>query len=149
MTINKLKLYLDDQRTPKEENWIVVRNYDQFVETVLKHRLDSFDVVSLDHDLGDTAMDEYYNNVQPNYTINYDNIKEKTGLDCAKWMIGHYFENYNPYEKNHKFVFPTVYVHSANPIGAHNIMGYVNNFLKNVYQQQTCIRVRIPHTVNY
>ena len=28
------KIYLDDVRTPKEDIWVVVRNYDQFVETV-------------------------------------------------------------------------------------------------------------------
>ena len=40
--------------------------------------------------------------------------------------------------------FPVVYTHSANPIGSANIMGYVNNFLMNEGQEQTCIRVRIP-----
>jgi hypothetical protein len=43
--------------------------------------------------------------------------------------------------------FPEVVVHSANPIGAANIMGYINNFLMNEGQEQTCVRVRIDHTV--
>ena len=46
------------------------------------------------------------------------------------------------------FPFPEVYVHSANPIGAANIMGYINNFLMNEAQPQTCVRVSIPHTVD-
>ena len=45
------------------------------------------------------------------------------------------------------FPFPHVYVHSANPIGAANIMGYINNFLKNEAQPQDCVRVQIEHTV--
>ena len=31
MKNNKLYLYLDDVRTPKADNWEVVRNYDEFV----------------------------------------------------------------------------------------------------------------------
>jgi len=31
MRINKKRLYLDDVRTPVDEDWIVVRNYDEFV----------------------------------------------------------------------------------------------------------------------
>lgn len=140
--MSKLKLYLDDVRVPKDDSWILVKDYDEFVSTILKHGLESFDTISLDHDLGETAMAEYFNNVHPNYELNYDNIKEKTGLDCAKWLIDHYLE-----KPKEKFNFPLVYTHSANPIGAANIMGYINNFLKNMKQPQTCLRVRIDHTV--
>ncbi len=31
-------------------------------------------IISLDHDLGDSAMNEYYNNVSPNFKLDYDNI---------------------------------------------------------------------------
>jgi len=142
----KTKIYLDDMRTPKDDKWIVVRDYYEFVEKIKELGLDNVDIISLDHDLGDTAIDEYYNNVQPNFKLNYKNIKEKTGLDCAKWLVDHY---YNHYEEKGGFVFPEVYVHSANPIGAHNIMGYINNFLKVEGQKQKCERVKIPHTVSY
>jgi hypothetical protein len=27
-------------------------------------------------------------------------------------------------------------------------MGYINNFLMNEAQQQTCVRVHIPHSIN-
>lgn len=139
----KLSLYLDDVRTPTDKNWLVVRNYDEFVAEIMKNGIESFEVISLDHDLGDSAMQEYFNNVQNNYTLNYENINEKTGLDCAKWLVSHYM---GKYKQNDPFVFPTVYTHSANPIGSANIMGYINNFLKNMRQQQTCIRVKIAHT---
>lgn len=146
----KTKIYLDDIRTPKDDNWIVVRDYYEFVDKVKELGLENIDLISLDHDLGDTAIDEYYDNVVNNYKLNYKNIKEKTGLDCAKWLINHYFENteQTPRSKKKKdgIDFPEVYTHSANPIGAHNIMGYINNFYKNEGQKQTCQRVKISHT---
>ena len=30
-----MKIYLDDVRTPIEDGWVVVRNYDQFVSNIL------------------------------------------------------------------------------------------------------------------
>ena len=57
------RIYLDDVRTPVEGNWIVVRNYQEFVDKVNELGLDNIELVSLDHDLGDTAMAEYFNNV--------------------------------------------------------------------------------------
>ena len=134
-----IRIYLDDVRTPKDEDWVVVRNYEQFVEVVNQYGLGDIEVVSLDHDLGDTAMEEYFNNVSPNYTLDYSNIKEKTGLDAAKYLIAQSMKNNIP--------LPQVYVHSANPIGSANIMGYVNNYLMNSRLPQTCVRVNIPHTI--
>ena len=37
--MNKVKIYLDDVRTPVDPSWIVVRNYEQFIDTVRKHRI--------------------------------------------------------------------------------------------------------------
>jgi hypothetical protein len=99
-------------------------------------------------------MTEYFRNVSPNYELNYDNITEKTGLDCVKWLINHFYDT-NPKrvnmnrldKKNYPIKFPEVVVHSANPIGSGNMMGYINNFLMNEGQPQTCIRVNIEHTV--
>lgn len=130
------KIYLDDIRTPLDDSWIVVRNYEEFVEKVLQIGLQNIEIISLDHDLGDTAMKEYFNNVSPNFILDYNNIHEKTGYDCAKWMVNHCMDN--------KLNIPTVYVHSANPIGSANIMGYINNYLMNVRKPQTCIRLQIP-----
>lgn len=45
-----VKVYLDDIRNPKEDDWIVVRNYDDFKKVILE--LPSLpDVISFDHDL--------------------------------------------------------------------------------------------------
>ena len=56
---NKIYLYLDDVRTPTADNWEVVRNYDEFVAHIRMRGLENYEVISLDHDLGDTAMQEY------------------------------------------------------------------------------------------
>ncbi len=145
------RIYLDDVRTPTGDDWIVVRDYDEFVVQVNKIGLENIDIISLDHDLGDSAMKEYFNNVSPNYTLDYNNINEKTGYDAAKWLVNQFYyvfpERINMTKnekKNDKFIFPLIYVHSANPVGAHNICGWVNNFLKNEKQPETCVRVRIP-----
>lgn len=151
----KIQIYLDDIRTPVNPEWVVVRSYDEFVEKVRELGLENIEVISLDHDLGDTAMNEYFNNVSPNYTLDYSNIEEKTGMDCAKWIVNYYYDNYNLAEdlisrKSKKIIgitFPKVYTHSANPIGSANIMGYINNFLMNEAQQQDCVRVTIEHTI--
>ena len=149
-----VKIYLDDVRTPVADGWNIVRNYDEFVAKVLELGLSNIKLISLDHDLGDTAMSEYFKNVSPNYELNYDNITEKTGLDCVKWLINHFYDT-NPKrvnmsrsdKKNYPIKFPEVVVHSANPIGSANMMGYINNFLMNEGEAQTCIRVNIEHTV--
>lgn len=137
--MKKLRIYLDDIRTPVDKDWVVVRNYDEFVKKITLHGLDSFEIISLDHDLGEGAMKEYFSNVRYNYKLDYENIKEKTGYDCAKWLVSESI--------NKEIPLPLVYVHSANPIGSANIMGYINNYLKNERKPQTCVRVRIEHTM--
>ena len=84
--MGKFRIYLDDVRTPQSPNnewiygieeWTIVRSYDEFVDKVKEVGLENIEVISLDHDLGDTAMKEYYTNVSPNYKLDYENIHEK------------------------------------------------------------------------
>lgn len=103
-----MRVYLDDKRTPVEKDWIVVRNYDEFVQKVEEIGLDKIELMSLDHDLGKTAIDEYFNNVSKNYILDYNNIEEKTGYDCAKWLVNKSIDS--------GIDLPLIYVHSANPI---------------------------------
>lgn len=153
MTKQKIWLYLDDVRQPIDKRWEVVRSYEDFVAHVRINGLESYEFITLDHDLGDTSIEEYYNNVLPNYTLDYDNIKERTGLDCAKWLVRCYYVNYADEPKRDEeekklggITFPKVYTHSANPIGSANIMGYMNNFYRNERQPQICIRIQVDHT---
>ena len=134
----KHRIYLDDVRTPVEDGWVVVRNYDGFVQKVNSLGLENIHLISLDHDLGDSAMQEWHYGVVKNYSINYDNITEKTGYDAAKWLVNQWL--------NGKPVV-TVLTHSANAVGAANIMGYINNYLHLNKLPQDCIRVQIEHTV--
>ena len=132
------KIYLDDVRTPVDKDWTVVRSYDEFVSTVMYIGLENIELISLDHDLGETAMAEWHRNVYHNYTLDYNNITEKTGMDCAKWLVDQWLEGSPVVE---------VVVHSANAIGSANMMGYINNYRHVNRLPQNCVRVRSEHTV--
>lgn len=138
MKKNKIWLYLDDVRIPTEGDWKVVRNYDEFVAHIKMNGLENYEVISLDHDLGEGAMVEYYTNTKPNYELNYDRIPEKTGMDCARYLVAE--------AMNKKIPLPTIYVHSANPIGSANIIGYINNYFRNNKLPEVCVKVKIDHT---
>ena len=131
------KLFLDDVRSPKDairlvpdkhnqfyfaNDWDVVRNYDEFVQYIEINGVPKF--VSFDHDLGDTAMDEYFRNVATKGTLDYDNIKEMTGLDCAKFLVEYCADENQP--------LPEYLVHSANPVGKRNIEGFLENAKKHL-----------------
>lgn len=135
----KKRIYLDDVRTPiLKDEWVIVRNYEEFVETITEIGLENIELISLDHDLGDSAMKEWHKNVYRNYTLNYDNITEKTGMDCVKWLVEQWMEGESVVD---------VFVHSANAVGSGNMMGYINNFRHINHLPQNCIRVQIEHTV--
>lgn len=137
--LSMYKIYLDDVRTPIDvENWIVVRSYEEFVEKVSQIGLENIELISLDHDLGDSAMTEWHRNVYHNYKLDYNNILEKTGMDCTKWLVEQWLDG--------KPVVDVV-VHSANAIGSANMMGYINNYRHIHRLPQNCVRVEIKHTV--
>jgi hypothetical protein len=128
-----MKIYLDDLRTPQDTTFTIVRSYDEFINLIKSINFSDIEMITLDHDLGDTAIQEY-KNTKVNYTIDYNNIKEYTGMDCAKWLVNYVIDN--------NYELPLCYTHSANPVGSANIMGYINNYLKNIRKPQTCIRVK-------
>jgi len=141
----KYNIYLDDVRTPLPNtsthdtpDWIVVRNYDEFIAKITELGLENIGLISLDHDLGDTAMMEWHTNVYKNFTLDYNNIIEKTGMDCTKWLVEQWMDG-APVCK--------VMVHSANAIGAANMMGYINNFKHINHLPQDCARWQVPHTI--
>jgi len=134
----KQRIYLDDVRTPIDKDWIIVRNYEEFVAKVTEIGLENIELISLDHDLGDSAMKEWLHGVVRNYQINYDNITEKTGMDCTKWLVEQWMDGQPVVD---------VVIHSANAVGSANMMGYINNFRHINRLPQNCVRVRIEHTV--
>ena len=111
------KLFLDDVRYPKDvtwvnipsEPWIIVRNYNEFVEYISKNGLPYF--VTFDHDLSIEDQNKNPATMQ---------FKEKTGMDCAKWLV--------EYCINNNLKFPDYEVHSMNVIGKMNIKSYIESF---------------------
>jgi len=136
----KYNIFLDDVRTPITSNikWVIVRSYDEFVSKITELGLENIKLISLDHDLGDTAMEEWHNNVYHNFTLDYNNIIEKTGMDCTKWLVEKWMDGAPVCE---------VKVHSANAIGSANMMGYINNYKHITRQPQDFIRWVVPHTI--
>lgn len=121
------KLFLDDLRLPKDaiglvpdamnqfywsNDWIIVRNFWEFCNYIQKFGLP--DYVSFDHDLAD----EHYTQVDDS------DYKEKTGYECAKWLVDFCFDNGK--------TLPDYMVHSANPTGKQNIISYLENAKKHL-----------------
>ena len=102
------KLFLDDLRQPPDFTWDVVRSYDQFITWIKLNGVP--DIISFDHDLGQ----EHYEFVDWSGNaigteIPYDKFTEKTGYDCAKWLV-------------EQGLLPRKYqVHSMNIVGKKNI----------------------------
>ena len=124
-----MKLFLDDIRVPYDvfkttinpifennEDWVVVRDYHQFVNYITKFGLPDF--ISFDHDL---SYDHYLEENQSD--IEYVKLNEKTGYDAAKWLINYCVEN--------ELHLPKFYVHSANPVGKQNIISDLETATKN------------------
>ena len=108
-----MKLYLDDIRNPhqsgyKDNEWVVVRNYNEFV-SVIKKYFSNLDVVSFDHDI--SSYDE--------------NGNEVTGYDCLKWLCDYILDNDVDISEL------TILFHTANPVGRLNMMCYWSNFKDN------------------
>lgn len=109
-------LFLDDCRNPLCLGLLlhfeVVRNYDQFVKIITERGLPDF--ISFDHDLC----------WEDNNKNNNEVFKEKTGFDCAKWLVWYCIEKHLP--------LPKYQCHSLNIFGKKNILDllkyYENRF---------------------
>lgn len=127
-------IYLDDFRIPLEhpegKEWIIVRDYKEFVDKVLEIGLSNIDIFSLDHDLDPSATSHYFDYVKKNYSIDYSQITEPTGMDVVKWLISHSRET--------GLDIPKCYIHSHNPIGSGNMLGQINLYLKEKRLPENC-----------
>ena len=125
--ITKYNLFLDDVRLPNHVTWVdlppnqhysVVRNYQEFVDLITLRGIPKF--VTYDLDLSD----DHYGHGLRGDNIPYDSYKEKTGYDCAKWLVN---------ECMIKGVkHPPYIVHSMNPVGKQNIISYVESYNKSI-----------------
>lgn len=87
-----------------KENWIIVRDYFEFVKLIDKS-FDDIELISFDHDLAC-----------------YKDDKELTGKDAADYVINYCLDNNK--------IFPSWYVHSDNTSGKQNIISSILNYLK-------------------
>ena len=121
--ITRYNLFLDDIRVPTDVTWVqipvdqhytVVRNYKEFVDLITLRGLPKY--ICYDHDLADG----HYGHGLKNDEIPYDSYNEKTGYDCAKWLVDYCFAK--------KLKHPPFIVHSLNPIGKKNIESYIISY---------------------
>jgi hypothetical protein len=137
------KLFLDDLRIPKdaiglvpsnlnqfywENDWDIVRSYDEFVSYITKNGLPDF--ISFDHDLADDHYNDLFSDENwvkddSDIVLKYDEYKEKTGFECAKWLVDFCLDNGSQ--------IPNTIVHSANPVGKKNIESYLANAQKHLF----------------
>ena len=138
----KYNLFLDDIRMPKDvirnanalhltpeliEHykgvWVIVRNYNDFVEYITEHGLP--EIISFDHDLADEHYREsMYDPDIEHYSKYYSDgtFKEKTGYNCAKWLIEYCLDN--------KEYLPVCLIHTQNPVGRLNILSLITSYNK-------------------
>jgi len=128
---NKYNLFLDDVRLPKNVtwvnlplvNWTIVRNYLEFVKIITENGLP--DNVTFDHDLAaehynPTMYSDNPNDYNKLYTAG--SFKEKTGLECVKWLV--------EYCMDKNLDFPSYTIHTMNPIGGQNMISYIESYRK-------------------
>lgn len=133
-------LFLDDMRQVRdacyyvpnprvywdEGDWDVVRSYDEFVHYIENNDMPK--LISFDHDLADFHYDnkvEEYENLNDEEKLAMFGDNEKTGLDCAKWLVDYCLDNDEE--------LPHFMVHSANPTGKRNIETFLNNAKKHLW----------------
>lgn len=127
------KLFLDDTRNSPDNDWDVVRSYDEFVEYIETNGVP--EIISFDHDLGEEHYRHYLNSCYSGCDIPYDQFEEKTGYDCAKWLVEVYKR------------LPEFYrVHSMNPVGALNIKFVMTAAYKHQAEEDTNQEHVDPHS---
>ncbi len=108
--MSKVKLYIDDLRDPPDNNYegfIVLRSYEDAIKWIEENGCP--DYISFDHDLG-----------------SFHHKTEYTGYDIVKWMVEMDMNNEGKWIPQ-DFSYT---VHSANPIGAANIVGLLQGYLE-------------------
>jgi hypothetical protein len=131
--MKKNVLWLDDIRDPSDPFWfryfpntdevVWVKNYDEFISWINVNGLPY--LICFDHDLADEhyTPQEYWeskNKVQEWHDA--QNFTEKTGMDCAKWLVDYCLDN--------DVKLPKYISQSANPSGKEYILSLLDNFSK-------------------
>lgn len=138
----KKLLWLDDTRKPfgfidddeEKGSWLTfspiaqpfetiwAKNYDEFVSWIKTNGLP--DAICFDHDLGmDVALKARAKGMSKRKSRELKQ-HEKTGYDCAKWLVEYCLDN--------KLALPKWNIQSANPVGKANIEGLFGSFAKHI-----------------
>ena len=134
--MTKQLLWLDDYRNPytTASDWlrfspigrnvdvIWVTNYTEFVDWIMINGLP--DAICFDHDLADEhyRMSMYDKNGSYNKYYTDGTFKEKTGYDCAKWLVDYCLDR--------NLELPEYNIQSQNPTGKENIDMLLKNYIK-------------------
>jgi hypothetical protein len=136
--MKKLKtlIWLDDTRNPFENNWLVfspidqpynviwVKQYEEFVNYIIKNGLP--EAICFDHDLGlvidPNSEFKTINGEISSFSLNIYDDNEKTGYDCAKFLVDYCIDN--------NLNLPLYNIQSANPVGKENIDSLLKNYNK-------------------
>ena len=93
---------MDDKRTPISGDWNIVRSYHDFI-FMIEQSFDKIKMISFD------------------YRLDNETSFEKTGLDCAKYLIEYC-------AKNDKHI-PKTIVHDTEISGVEKIVQLINGYL--------------------
>lgn len=95
------KLFLDDERTPVFEDWVIARSSNEAIELLKERGIPT--EIALDHDLGG----------------------DDTSMKYIRYLIDYVFCNDLRLPKDFRY-----YIHSMNPVGAKNIERLMKGFVK-------------------
>ena len=134
----KTLLWLDDIRDPMDNTWLSwmmeaginssefeitwVKSYDEFTKWIIKNGLPS--LICFDHDLGEDVAKSRVSKGMSKRQARTLKRETLSGFDCTKWLI--------EFCLNHNVNPPEYKIQSANPVGAENIKGLIENFKRNV-----------------
>ena len=127
-------LFLDDIRKPSEVKWVnlpkskkweIVRSFEEFCEAIRIKGMPKF--IAFDHDLSMAHCmlnESNQTGIHSAETVSYYPGEEKTGYDCAKWLVEQCEATNSP--------LPDFDVHSMNSVGARIIRSYLYSYLSSL-----------------
>lgn len=136
----KTLLWLDDIRDPNDPVWksyiktnpaeiVWVKNFQEFTSYIESNDLP--EIISFDHDLADEhyTPEKYWDDyVSSKAYQESQNYSEKTGHECAKWLVEYCLDRSLP--------LPEYFVHSMNPVGRDNILSTLRHYEKYFNEQE-------------
>lgn len=115
------RMYIDDLRNPPDRSWVVVRSVEAAQAYISEYGFPY--LISFDHDLGMKGK------LLPSGLWVGEEVDLPSGYDFAKWLVEQDMDKPWMAAVDFKYI-----VHSANPVGAANIYGYLNNYHDAVLQ---------------